>query len=95
MSSSIGEKIKVFSVIIAILGCLVFFIDGIVLSIYDYNLAFKGFKIIAFGCLGSLIISFFFYGFGELIVQITKFAELLEKNGSVDKNNLNTPKEDE
>ena len=82
MFNNIGGKIKSMVQIISFLG----FIGSIFLAIYVFyennygqNTAFIGFTVLIVGCLISLIVCYFGYGFGELIEQTTSINKKLTK----------------
>ena len=84
MFSNIGGKIKKLAIILCILGMIGSVIYGIVCfansNRYE-NLTLYGILILVGGCLVSWIISFFVYGYGELIERAASIDNRLAKGG--------------
>ncbi len=89
MFDNIGGKLKVFAKVLCWIGIISSCICAIVL--WSINSRYQptagaGFLVLIFGCLGSWIGSFFTYGFGELIDELSanrqasqRSVQLLEK----------------
>jgi len=83
MFENVGEKIKKLAVILCCLGILGSIIWGIsILGVSDrYNdTTVAGITTIVVGILGSIISSYFMYGFGELIVHIISIDNKIKEN---------------
>jgi len=76
MFSDIGGKIKILAIIMTVLGIFVSVVGGIDTMDYDDE---AGLLIIIVGSLSSWIMSFFVYGFGEMISHLKRSNELSEQ----------------
>ena len=81
MFKNIGGKIKGLAKVICIVGIAIYVVAGIgmICSGYNDTMVGMGFAVMIVGSLVSWIGSFFAYGFGELIENITVIAELAAK----------------
>ena len=77
--NNIGGKIKVLAEVVTWVGIVASVISGIVIMANDEDLMFIGFITALLGSLSSWISSLAFYGFGQLIENTDKIAELSKK----------------
>lgn len=77
MFDNIGGKIKTLAIVLCGVGIVASFIGGIVTS--GMNQSPWGMLVAVAGALASWILSFFIYGFGELIEKVTEIAENTKK----------------
>ena len=87
MYENVGANIKVFAKISAVIEAIAAFITGIRLISLDEDLIGAGFLVMIIGPILALIISWFVYGFGQLIENSDVIAaEYQRKNEKHEKN---------
>lgn len=75
----IGGKIKALATVIAWIGIVASVISGFTMMSIDEDLIFAGILVLGLGSLVSWISSFVFFGFGQLVENIDKLVEILNK----------------
>lgn len=76
---NIGGKIKFLAKVIAILGAFLSIVFGIALMLWDEDFLLTGLLIVVLGDIVSWILTWFLYGYGQLIEHTEKMSRYLQK----------------